>query len=50
MDSAVQLTISDQFNEDAQYRQKKSQKRILKGGKMAIDILNSKSERHIIGE
>ena len=44
-DSAVQLTISDQLNEDVCHRQKKGLKRILKGGKMAIDFLNSKSEK-----
>jgi hypothetical protein len=44
-DLTVQRTISDQLNEDACHRQKKSLKRILKGGKMAIDVLNSKSEK-----
>jgi hypothetical protein len=44
-DSAVQLTISDQFNKDACSRQKKSLKRIFKGDKIAIDFLNSKSEK-----
>jgi hypothetical protein len=44
-DSAVQLTISDQFNKEACRRQKKSLKRIFKGGKIAIGFLNSKSEK-----